>query len=86
MSDFEQGELIMHILQHFAIVMAAYFALSAFFRLLGTLCSSFDIASRMASFLITMMVLYRWVKALCAAWTSGCLRKVAFAGLDGSSH
>jgi ATP-binding cassette subfamily G (WHITE) protein 2 (SNQ2) len=44
--------------QFYVVVLAGYFALAAFFRLLGTLCSSFDVAARLASFLITGMIIY----------------------------
>lgn len=43
---------------HFVIVLIAYFALSALFRLFGTVCSNFDVASRLASVLITLFVTY----------------------------
>lgn len=39
-------------------IMSGYFALSAIFRLMGTLCSGFDIAGRIAAIVITLMVLY----------------------------
>lgn len=42
----------------YAVILAGYFALAAFFRLLGTLCSNFDVASRLASILITVMVVF----------------------------
>lgn len=37
----------------YIIVLGGYFSLAAFFRLLGTFCSSFDVAARLASVLIT---------------------------------
>ncbi|CEQ38617.1 SPOSA6832_00050, partial [Sporobolomyces salmonicolor] len=42
----------------YLIVVSTYFSLAAFFRLLGTLCGNYDQASRLASVLITSMVLY----------------------------
>ncbi|ORY59909.1 pleiotropic drug resistance ABC transporter [Leucosporidium creatinivorum] len=42
----------------YVIVLAGYFSLAAFFRLLGTFCSSYDVAARLASILITFMILY----------------------------
>lgn len=42
----------------YIIVVAGFLALAGFFRLLGTFCSSFDVAARLASVLITLMILY----------------------------
>ncbi|GAA5965734.1 hypothetical protein JCM21900_006739 [Sporobolomyces salmonicolor] len=42
----------------YLIVVSTYFALAGFFRLLGTLCANYDQASRLASVLITSMILY----------------------------
>lgn len=42
----------------YALTLSGYFALAAFFRLLGTICSNYDVAARLASVLITGMVLY----------------------------
>ncbi|KAI5478639.1 ABC transporter [Pseudohyphozyma bogoriensis] len=42
----------------YAIVVAGFFSLSSFFRLLGTMCESYDVAARLASFLITSFILY----------------------------
>lgn len=42
----------------YLLTLSGYFALAAFFRLLGTICSSYDVAARLASVLITGMVLY----------------------------
>lgn len=44
--------------QHYVTILISYFALSALFRLLGTLCSSFDVASRLAAVLITLFITY----------------------------
>lgn len=42
----------------YIIVLAGFFSLAALFRLLGTLCSSFDIVARLAAIVITTLVLY----------------------------
>ncbi|SCV67921.1 BQ2448_42 [Microbotryum intermedium] len=42
----------------FIIVLAGFFSLAAFFRLIGTLTASFDVAARLASVLITLMITY----------------------------
>lgn len=39
-------------------IYAGFLALAAFFRLLGCGCSSFDVASRLAAFLVSGMVLF----------------------------
>ncbi|KAK4046639.1 ATP-binding cassette transporter snq2 [Microbotryomycetes sp. JL201] len=41
-----------------ATVLSTFFAMASFFRLLGTLTSSYDVAARAASILITGMILY----------------------------
>ncbi|SCZ91281.1 BZ3500_MvSof-1268-A1-R1_Chr1-2g01305 [Microbotryum saponariae] len=42
----------------YVIVLAGFFSLAAFFRLIGTLTASFDVAARLASILITLMITY----------------------------
>lgn len=39
----------------YLIVLSGFFALAGFFRLLGTLCKSYDHAARLASVIITIM-------------------------------
>lgn len=42
----------------YALVYAGFLALASFFRLLGCLCKSYDLAARLAAFIVTIMVLY----------------------------
>ncbi|GAA5828045.1 hypothetical protein JCM11251_005707 [Rhodosporidiobolus azoricus] len=42
----------------YLIVASGFLALAGFFRLLGTLCQNYDQASRLASFVVTIMILY----------------------------
>jgi ATP-binding cassette subfamily G (WHITE) protein 2 (SNQ2) len=42
-------------LQFYLIVLSGFLSLSGFFRLLGTLCPSYDHAARLASVLISIM-------------------------------
>jgi hypothetical protein len=41
--------------QFYLIVLSGFFALAGFFRLLGTMCQSYDHAARLASVIITIM-------------------------------
>lgn len=43
---------------YYALIYSGFLALSSFFRLLGCLCSSYDLAARLAATLVTAMVLY----------------------------
>lgn len=45
-------------LTFYVVVLAGFFALAAFFRLLGTMCSNYDVAARLASIIVTIMILY----------------------------
>ena len=45
-------------MQFYVIVLGGFFSLAALFRLLGSVCSSFDIVARLASFIITLLILY----------------------------
>ncbi|GAA6043179.1 hypothetical protein JCM8097_008713 [Rhodosporidiobolus ruineniae] len=42
----------------YLIVASGFLSLAGFFRLLGTLCQNYDQASRLASFVVTIMILY----------------------------
>ncbi|GAA5952195.1 hypothetical protein JCM10213_004061 [Rhodosporidiobolus nylandii] len=42
----------------YLIVASGFLSLAGFFRLLGTLCQNYDQASRLASFVVTVMILY----------------------------
>ena len=42
----------------YLLIYAGFLSLSAFFRLIGCMCSSFDIASRLAAVIVSGMVLY----------------------------
>ncbi|GAA5979902.1 hypothetical protein JCM11641_007581 [Rhodosporidiobolus odoratus] len=42
----------------YLIVASGFLSLAGFFRLLGTLCQNYDQASRLASFIVTIMILY----------------------------
>lgn len=52
-----QADLVAHepTLQFYLIVLSGFLSLSGFFRLLGTLCPSYDHAARLASVLISIM-------------------------------
>ncbi|KAL8291281.1 hypothetical protein RQP46_002259 [Phenoliferia psychrophenolica] len=42
----------------YIVVLGGFFSLAAFFRLLGTMCANYDVAARLASILITLMITY----------------------------
>jgi ATP-binding cassette, subfamily G (WHITE), member 2, SNQ2 len=42
----------------YLMVYTTFLAMTAFFRLIGTTCRSYDVAARLAAFLISGMVLY----------------------------
>ena len=42
----------------YLVVISGYFALATFFRFLGSLCSSYDVAARLASVIVSAFVLY----------------------------
>lgn len=42
----------------YVLIFSGFLALSAFFRFLGCLCSSYDVAGRLAAALVTVMVLF----------------------------
>lgn len=47
-----------HFFTFYIIIIVTFWAMSAFFRLLGTVTADYNVAARLAAFLITLMVIY----------------------------
>jgi ATP-binding cassette, subfamily G (WHITE), member 2, SNQ2 len=44
--------------EFYALIYMGFLALASFFRLIGCLCSNFDVAARIAATIVSIMVLY----------------------------
>lgn len=47
-----------HFFTFYLFIITTYFVLAAFFRLIGTVTVDYNVAARLAAFLITVMIVY----------------------------
>jgi ATP-binding cassette subfamily G (WHITE) protein 2 (SNQ2) len=47
-----------HFFTFYIVILTTFWAMSAFFRFLGTVTADYNVAARLAAFLITLMVVY----------------------------